>query len=66
MKHLSEIAKPDVVVSINQNNIAHIHLTSGWVKRKVSVKPFSNFSIATVIINKEKYLIDDRIDVVHV
>lgn len=64
MRKLSEVASYHEVF-INPHNIASILTCNGWIKRKVSIKPFSNWSIASVVINKEKFLIDSRIDVVH-
>lgn len=62
MKMLSSIATHNEVFA-KTNGYVFIKLATGWIKRKVTSKPFSNYSVDTVTINKEKYLIDSKMDV---
>lgn len=65
MNKLSEVVAYHEIM-VNQHGIASILMPWGWIRRKITSKPFSNWSVDTVTINKVKYLIDSQIDVVHV
>lgn len=66
MKHLSSITNHNEIF-VNEKGYAWIQLKEiknnrrVTIVRKVNSKPFSNFSVDTVRINNEIYLIDSQI-----